>query len=151
MAKRTCQREAIRQVFAHAGSPLSAEDVLSLGRQHVEHLSLATVYRNLRMLVSEGEVRKLNHPELGPLYERANLSHHHHFHCRRCDRLYELAECALDVTGSTPDGFRTDEHEVFLYGICANCSTESPDTEPARQEPRPPTEPAERSPDVSME
>ncbi len=125
MTRKTCQREAIRQVFAHARGPLSAEDVLNLGRERVERLNLATVYRNLRIMVAEGILRRLNHPELGPLYERTDISHHHHFHCRRCDRIYELAGCALDVSGSTPAGFRTDEHEVFLYGVCAACSCES--------------------------
>ncbi|MBM3496279.1 MAG: transcriptional repressor [Armatimonadetes bacterium] len=125
MPRNTNQREAIRGVFARAQRPMSAEEVLEAGRSGVESLNLATVYRNLRLLVADGRLRKLQHPELGPLYESAEKAHHHHFHCRSCARLYELPGCALDVSGSTPDGFRTDDHEVFLYGLCVSCARPS--------------------------
>lgn len=120
--RRTDQRTAIVDVLTRAGHPLSVDDVLDAGRRTVETLNRATVYRNLRMLVAGGRIRKVKHPELGTLYEPTGKSHHHHFHCRGCDRVFELPGCALDVTGSTPPGFRTDSHEVFLYGTCAECS-----------------------------
>ena len=122
MARKTCQREAIRAVFGATHEPLSASEVLRRGRKIVGTLNQATVYRNLRTLVEQGWLRKLTHPELGPLYERTDRLHHHHFHCRVCERLYEIAGCMLDVSGFPMPGFRIEEHEVFLYGICNACA-----------------------------
>lgn len=122
MSRRTSQREAIRSVFGATHEPLSAAEVLRRGRRIVDTLNQATVYRNLRALVEQGRLRKLNHPELGPLYERTDGSHHHHFHCRVCERLYVIAGCMLDVSGVSIPGFRIEDHEVFLYGICETCA-----------------------------
>jgi len=122
MNRKTSQRAAIVDVFRRTDHPLTVEAILSDGRCAVSSLNRATVYRNLRMLLAVGWLRKVSHPELGPLYERTGKDHHHHFHCRACDRLYEIPGCALDVSGSTPPGFQTETHEVFLYGTCASCA-----------------------------
>ncbi len=121
MQRKTSQRNAILDALRGAGRPMSAEDLTGLARTSVASLNRATVYRNLRLLIGAGRVRRLAHPELGPLYELADLDHHHHFHCRLCDRVFEIPGCALDVRIATPPGFRTDDHEVFLYGNCADC------------------------------
>jgi Fur family ferric uptake transcriptional regulator len=121
MNRKTSQRAAIMDVFRRTDRPLTVEAVLRDGRSAVGSLNKATVYRNLRMLLGIGWLRRVSHPELGALYERTGKDHHHHFHCRGCDRLFEIPGCALDVSGSTPPGFRTDTHDVFLYGTCASC------------------------------
>ncbi len=121
MSRRTSQRAAILSVLRNAERPLSVHDIVERGRAEAPRLSRATVYRNLRVFLEKGEVRAVAHPDLGTLYEAADRGHHHHFHCRVCDRLYELPGCALDVRGSTPPGFRTERHEVFLYGACPEC------------------------------
>ena len=87
----------------------------------VETLNQATVYRNLKLLVERGWLRKINTPESGAWYERADKAHHHHFKCRSCDQLFELPGCALNEAKFTPPGFVTEGHEIFLFGICSSC------------------------------
>jgi Fur family ferric uptake transcriptional regulator len=65
---------------------------------------------------------RIRTPELGSLYEKAGKEHHHHFQCRSCDRLYEISGCAFSERVSTPPGFVTERHEVYLYGICPACN-----------------------------
>jgi Fur family ferric uptake transcriptional regulator len=64
------------------------------------------------------------HPSLGTLYELAGKGHHHHFHCRACNRTLALAVpgCALKEDAMVPDGFVVEEHQVFLFGICPSCA-----------------------------
>lgn len=124
--RQTVQRIAIAQVIGGAERPLSAEDVLARARASVPSLDRSTVYRNLKAMAQEGTIRKVVHPELGALYELASKAHHHHFYCRECDQVFELPGCALDVSGSTPPGFQTYSHEVFLYGACPECSNNGP-------------------------
>jgi Fur family transcriptional regulator, ferric uptake regulator len=121
MKRRTNQRDAIQQVFQQNDRPLGIEEILKAGRKKVESLNQATVYRNLKLLVQKGWLQKINTPELGVLYEISGKKHHHHFQCRSCDRLFEVSGCALNERRSTPPGFVTEGHEVFLFGICSAC------------------------------
>jgi Fur family ferric uptake transcriptional regulator len=121
MKRKTVQRDAIKEVFLHEDRPMGVEEILQIGRNSVESLNQATVYRNLKLLMEDGWLKAICHPELGTFYERAEKGHHHHFHCRSCDRLFEVEGCALSDKDSAPPGFVTEGHEVFLFGLCSSC------------------------------
>ena len=121
MKRETNQRNAIQAVFRREDRPLRVDEIVQTGRALVGSLNQATVYRNLKMLVESGWLRKIHTPELGTLYERAGKKHHHHFRCRSCDRLFEIPGCAINERKSTPPGFVTEGHEVFLFGVCSYC------------------------------
>jgi len=121
MNRNTTQRNAIQEVFERLDRPLGVEEILSRARKSVTSLNQATVYRNLKLLVGSGWLRKINTPELGSLYERAGKGHHHHFQCRSCDRLFEISGCVFNEEKATPPGFVTEDHEVFLFGVCSAC------------------------------
>jgi Fur family transcriptional regulator, ferric uptake regulator len=121
MKRKTNQRNAIQEVFGKIDRPLGIAEILSGGREAVQSLNEATVYRNLKRLVETGWLQKISSPNLGTLYERAGKEHHHHFQCRSCDRLYEISGCAFNERSSTPAGFVTESHEVFLFGVCSEC------------------------------
>lgn len=121
MERKTSRKAAIEQILRQENRPLGVEEILKTGREMVESLNQATVYRNLKLLVERGWLRQIKHPALGTLYERTGKGHHHHFHCRVCDRVLELPGCALKEEEVTPSGFVTEDHEVFLYGVCPSC------------------------------
>jgi Fur family ferric uptake transcriptional regulator len=125
MKRKTSQRNAIQQVFRKTDCPLGAEEVLGAARQIVDSLNPSTVYRNLKILVETGWLRKIRHPDLGTLYESADKGHHHLFHCRSCNKVFDLPGCALNEEKSTPPGFVSERHEVFLFGVCASCEAEN--------------------------
>lgn len=122
VGRTTRQRKAIRSALQRAGRPLSAGEVHAAAREAVPGLGIATVYRNLRALAQEGWLLEVEIPGPGPMrYEVAGKGHHHHFHCRLCDRVFEVDDCPGGVVALTPDGFRTESHDVILYGLCAAC------------------------------
>ena len=53
----------------------------------------------------------------------AGKRHHHHFHCRVCDAVFEVEACPGDFRSLSPRGFRVEAHELILYGRCAACSS----------------------------
>jgi Fur family ferric uptake transcriptional regulator len=120
--RNTRQREAIRSALAEAGRPLSPLEVHAAAQASVSRLGMATVYRALARLVAEGELVQVDLPGAPPRYEVAGLSHHHHFHCRRCGRVFDLPGCPGNFDKLTPRGFKLEAHEVVLYGRCAACS-----------------------------
>lgn len=121
MRRNTTQKKAIKQVFRQHERPLCVDEVLAYGRKLVESLNRATVYRNLKLLINDGWLKRISHPALGALYERTGRAHHHHFHCRACNRAFDLPGCALK-DDAAPDGFVVEDHEIFLFGVCPSCA-----------------------------
>lgn len=122
MKRNTAQRSAIKATFIQYPRPLTVKEVLKYSRMEVNTLNQSTVYRNLKVLLTEGWLICLTHPTLGQLYERAGKAHHHHFYCRQCRCVFELEGCALKKQPSVPRGFIVEDHEIFLHGVCAACT-----------------------------
>jgi Fur family ferric uptake transcriptional regulator len=124
MTKRdTQQRRAIRAAIDDANRPLSPREVLESARRGSPGLGIATVYRTLKTWVEEGGLTQVDLPGEPPRYEATGKQHHHHFHCRSCDRVYELQGCPEGLRSLTPPGFSLESHEVVLYGRCAECAS----------------------------
>ena len=123
MKRDTRQRQAIRRVLEEAGRPLGPNEVLEAARVHHPGIGIATVYRTLKAMVEEGALAQVELPGEPPRYEINGRHHHHHFHCRACDRVYELEGCPEGLRGLTPEGFSLESHEVVLYGRCAACAS----------------------------
>ncbi len=122
MQRDTRQRKAIRQALTEAGHPLSPKELLEAAREQVKGLGIATVYRNLKALHEDGWITTVELPGEPPRYELSGKGHHHHFHCRACDRVYEVEGCPGDIKAITPQGFELEDHEFVLYGRCDLCA-----------------------------
>ncbi len=121
MQRLTAQRTAIHQVLATAGRPLLPHEVLEAAQAQVPGLSLATVYRNLKALQDDAEIRAVDLPGEAARYELASHGHHHHFQCRACARVFDVHACPGDLSRLAPPGFVVQDHELTLYGQCKDC------------------------------
>jgi Fur family ferric uptake transcriptional regulator len=121
MGHATRQRDAIKSVIDSAQRPLSPQEVLEAGRAAVTGLGIATVYRNLKLLVAEGTVQVVTLPGESPRYEMAESAHHHHFQCTSCRRVYDIPGCPGNLRHMAPRGFKVEHHDVTLYGRCSDC------------------------------
>ena len=122
MERFTRQRTAIYAVVAGAQRPLSPQEILETAQESVEGLGLATVYRNLKALREDGAIEVVQLPGESPRYEPAGQSHHHHFQCTQCTRVFDVHACPGDLKGLAPQGFQVQRHELTLYGLCADCA-----------------------------
>jgi len=121
MIRVTQQRDAIRQVLLNAGRPLSTQEVLAMAHRKVSGLGIATVYRNLKSLQEEGWIVAVDLPSQPPRWEVAPESHHHHFLCNTCDKLYEIHACPEGLQRLLPEGYILEEHNILLRGQCDGC------------------------------
>ena len=124
MIRNTKQREAIRRAIAEAGRPLSAAEVLDLAGAYAPGLGMATVYRTLSSLIEEGFAVAVRIPGEPPRYESGDAasSHHHHFHCGACGRVFEVPGCPDGLDKLAPPGFTISGHDLLLYGRCSFCT-----------------------------
>ncbi len=119
--RNTKQKDAIRAAFVETDRPLSPEEVLSFAQRDVADVSIGTVYRNLKTMVDEGWLVPVQLPGEASRYEISGKTHHHHFLCNDCRKLYELQGCMPEMKSKLPRGFRVLSHELILYGVCAAC------------------------------
>jgi len=120
--RRTRQREALVGLIAAASGPLSVPELMEQVNAGQDKVGIATVYRTVKLLSESGKVRAVTLPDGGVRYERAELGHHHHFHCRQCDRVFDLELCPVHLHAKDlPAGFEVESHEVTLLGLCADC------------------------------
>lgn len=121
--RHTRQRAAIAAAIARAPGPLAVQQLLTEAQRELPNLGVATVYRTLRLLQDQGEVREVV-IDGEARYESAHLGHHHHFSCRGCGRVFDLDHCPLQLRRDDPAlcGFQVESHELTLYGLCPACA-----------------------------
>lgn len=116
------QRNAVQNAIEQAGQPLLPPEILALAQVEQPSLGIATVYRNLKILVDAGEVKTVDLPGEATRYESAHHGHHHHFHCSSCQQVFDVPGCPPNLDKLAPKGFKVARHELTLYGTCAQCS-----------------------------
>ncbi|MCB1161449.1 MAG: transcriptional repressor [Candidatus Krumholzibacteriia bacterium] len=121
MQRRTRQREAILAALQRTDRPLSPREILVEAARTVPQLGIATVYRQVTRLIEAGELREVALPGEPSRYELAGKGHHHHFRCRRCERVYELDRCPGNFRTLAPAGFLVEDHDLLLTGLCPGC------------------------------
>jgi len=112
--------EVVRASEAHPSAAMVYRDV----RRRLPRVSLATVYRNLRMLAAEGLVSE--RPDAVALRFDGNTEAHDHFTCMACGRIYDVPPHA----GRHPRllsraGFEVTSSRIEFYGRCVRCTRRS--------------------------
>ena len=124
----TPQRKTVLDLFDRVGSGihLSAEEVHAQLLKSKARVSLATIYRTLRLLVQMGFLNELELSEGGHRFEL--LSHespdHHHLICIRCGRTEEFESNQVLKVGrlaSEKLGFKLIESTLNVRAICPMC------------------------------
>lgn len=128
MQRLTRQRNAVFSAFSDAGRVLTAPEILAHAREIVPEISLSTVYRQVALLLADGEIAKVELPGEPARYEvackpeaHAHSHHHHYFHCSNCGQVFMLHACPGPMDDLAPKGFQVTSHEVTLHGLCAPC------------------------------
>ncbi|MDK2807665.1 MAG: Fur family transcriptional regulator, peroxide stress response regulator [Clostridiales bacterium] len=117
------QREAIREYLANTNTHPTAEMVYSHIQKIYPNISLGTVYRNLNLLVEQGEAIKLSCGD-GMDHFDYDTTEHHHFICKECGNVSDLEMDPIHhinaIAASTFRG-KIDGSVTYFYGICPAC------------------------------
>lgn len=126
--KFTHQRREIVKLIINEKKHLKAEDIYDNLRK--EGIGLATIYRNLELLKSEGILKEINHGKYR-YYEMKAFglkSMHMHFKCEKCGKIIDIEnknmifeiERFKDIIESEYEVDIQDTSYIFS-GICKNC------------------------------
>lgn len=119
--KRQAMLEALRQTKEHP----TAEMLYNCLKGEYPELSLGTVYRNLSILVQDGEIVSVAHVRGQERYD-ARTEPHVHFVCRNCSRVMDL-EISDDIKGMyeqvrKESGCQPESHSLTISGVCSGCA-----------------------------
>jgi Fur family peroxide stress response transcriptional regulator len=121
--QRVAALRLLRRVKSH---PTSSELHAQLLSEH-ESLSQKTVYEILDALIRAGLASRVT--AVGEPYRyEASLEPHYHATCRVCGRLYDVpVSSAARIRGRSdlPEGFRVEEVDVTIRGVCLHCRDET--------------------------
>lgn len=117
------QRDELLACLRATRSHPTAAQLHETLRERIPALALATVYRNLEVLVSEGLVLEVPTASGGLRYD-GNLEAHDHFDCERCG-------CLLDLPAQSSDrftrklarnhGLHARRVQISFIGTCPEC------------------------------
>jgi Fur family ferric uptake transcriptional regulator len=127
-ARSTRQRKAVADLLAERADFRTAQQLHAELRQRGEAVGLATVYRNLALLVASGEVDTLQHGDGEVRYRLCSPQHHHHLVCRNCAATVEVSAAGVEQWANrvaAEHGFVAVAHTVELVGLCPACAAQS--------------------------
>lgn len=126
--KTTRQRNLIIDTFFTLDGHLSVEDVWARVRSLDQRVSVATVYRTMKLLAESGLAHARNFGDGQTRYEAAvGKEHHDHLICTRCGTIIEFENDQIERLQDAVarrHGFRVASHKMELYGLCKSCQRE---------------------------
>lgn len=120
----TKQRRVILEELRKDNIHPTADQLYEMVRKRLPHISLGTVYRNLEILTSLGEIQTL---EISGSQKRYDGIPHKHYHirCVNCDRVDDAPIAPLnrledELYGATV--YTIMGHRLEFLGLCPACS-----------------------------
>ena len=122
--KITPQRLAIAKILAKSEGHPSVENIHGQIKKDFPTMSLATVYRNILLVKSLGEVLEIGFPDGSNRYDGNRPYPHPHVICVKCKKIIDpdldsLDEMKKEVAEET--NFKILNHRLDFFGICSDC------------------------------
>ncbi len=117
------QRESIMEFLRGRDDHPTADTVYMNIRRVYPNISLGTVYRNLSLLASLGEITRITCEDGADRFDAVTKPHYHVF-CRRCGRVEDLPLAWSREADEEAAGLyqgRIEGHTTCFFGVCAQC------------------------------
>jgi Fur family transcriptional regulator, peroxide stress response regulator len=122
--KLTPQRLAVVKILVQNEGHPNIETIFDQLQKDFPTMSLATVYRNVMLLKSLGEVLEISFPDGSNRYDGKKPYPHPHVICVRCKSIIDpdlntLQDLTEEVNRIT--GFKILTHRLDFFGVCSEC------------------------------
>jgi len=120
--KATPQRLAICNAL-HTNGHLSVDDLYILLLNDFKSLSLATIYKNMNLMIENSFVKEIKVPNSKSIYELVKDTHAHLI-CEKCQKVEDIELNMQDIIQKTFNtaNFKVNSTDLVLSGICSECS-----------------------------
>jgi len=120
----TAQRRLLLDLIREVGGYIDAKEIYRRASSRDEPISLATVYRGLRLFKELGLVDEIRLGEARCYYEVKHSVEHQHLVCKCCGKVIEFESPKI---GKLVDkvrraySFNVTKAELYLEGYCQEC------------------------------
>jgi Fe2+ or Zn2+ uptake regulation protein len=118
----TKQRRIILEELKKVKTHPKADEIFFMVRKRIPNISLATVYRNLKILKDRGKIMELTYGSESSRFD-GNPSPHLHFFCNSCKKVFDIEQIdfKFDVAKLRKKGFKVFGHRTEFFGLYKNC------------------------------
>jgi Fur family ferric uptake transcriptional regulator len=126
----TAQRQLLLNLIRRTGGHISAKDLYRRASRKSESISLATVYRTLKLFKELGLVEQRRLGEVYCHYEVKESADHQHLVCRSCGKVIEFESPLLSKLVEklqSDHEFNLTKIELYVEGYCKQCEKKAGD------------------------
>jgi Fur family transcriptional regulator, ferric uptake regulator len=123
----TPQRRLLLNIIQGAGRHLDAKELYRRASEMDPNISLATVYRNLRVFEKQGLINQRHLGQVRCYYEMKDGGEHQHLVCRGCGQIIEFESPLIRkllAEVQRKNNFSVRKIELHLEGYCRKCKEE---------------------------
>lgn len=112
----------LEYLLSHLTHP-TVEEVYAGLAKRMPTLSRTTVYNTLRLFSEHNVAQMITIDEHRVCYD-STTAPHAHFYCKRCSKIYDIADAAVPPlpAGGSIDGNAVDEVQLYYKGVCSGCA-----------------------------
>lgn len=122
MHRNTNQRQIVYDSINYLGHTTS-ENLINYINDNYDNISLATIYRNLNILMEENQIKKIKIGQQD-IFETVK-NKHYHYQCKLCNEIVDidvdLIPFNVNTIKSKDKIFNVIDNDIVLYGICDKC------------------------------
>ncbi len=119
--KATPQRLAITDIL-YINGHINVESLYQMMIKKFNSISLATIYKNVNLMLENSFIQEVKLPNAKPVYELTKETHSH-LVCKKCDSVKDitinLESVIADISQSST--FKITSTDLVLSGLCKNC------------------------------
>lgn len=123
-SRKTIQRQLVLSAVRQLQNHPTADEVYQEVQKNCPTISRATVYRNLKLLAEEGEIRLRNISGSPERYDHI-CSNHYHLRCEQCGKVMDVEMpymAFLDEKVRKRDEYLIKSHDLTFVGLCPECA-----------------------------
>lgn len=121
--RNTIQKDLVLRTVQELKRHLTADEVYEFIKKEHPTIGRGTVYRNLKILVEEGAIRKVEVPDGSDRFD-FTLKDHYHVKCVKCGDIFDVdMEQLPNLKAKIRDthGMEFLGYDIFFKGICPAC------------------------------
>ena len=121
--RNTIQKDLVRNAVCEMKRHVTANEVYEFVKEFCPTIGKGTVYRNLDILVEEGDLRKVEVPDGSDRFD-FTLENHYHVECVKCGEIFDVdmdVISELEKRIKDTHGMKYISHDIFFKGICQEC------------------------------